>query len=645
MQRSLQPLVRLTLYLVLILLISGIFWLAATVTHSAGRLEQTFIATIESTIYQRAERFAHQFLRDHPGTASELSARLLAQPEERRRCDEKLELMRDQYIRYVYLLWLDPQGRFRFLCDGSDDKGHTLQKFDPDRPKLWMEIYRRGEIRILDQSQYRGLWKSLLFPIRDGNRTRAMLVVDYSTEFLTTLHRLISPVQNTLRTILYITIGLALLIFVQLLLLFLIRNKSIRDPLTGVHNRGALRHMRYSLPWKHYNLLMIDLDHFKHINDTYGHDVGDMALLHTVKILRKLLHRKDHLVRHGGEEFLIFQYCGKGVDHRRHGIDLAEAILRAFRETPMHHPAYGEIHLRVSIGLYASSSGNEEFDQVLKKTDLALYRAKSSGRDCYMEVSGEEKRSDTVKFDNVKRYIEQNRIVCEYQPIFLRDGKTVVKYETLVRLRQDDGTLLYPNDFLNAIWQTNTYIRMTRQVLEKAIETFREHPIPFSVNFALQDLLDENIFALIREMASREPETISRMSIEVLEYHNFTNVERLSTVLHRFKDLGISIILDDFGAGHANFLILQHLPIDEFKIDRQLIVENLKNPKAKKLLIALTRYARETGMKTTAEFVADEQIFRALQEIPVDYLQGYYLGRPSLRIPDTAPSREPKNKK
>jgi diguanylate cyclase (GGDEF)-like protein len=153
---------------------------------------------------------------------------------------------------------------------------------------------------------------------------------------------------------------------------------------------------------------MIDLDHFKHINDTYGHDVGDMALLHTVKILRKLLHRKDHLIRHGGEEFLIFQYCGKGVDHRRHGIDLAEAILRAFRETPMHHPAYGEIHLRVSIGLYASSSGNEEFDQVLKKIDLALYRAKSAGRDCYMEVSGEKRRSDTVKFDNIKRYIEQN---------------------------------------------------------------------------------------------------------------------------------------------------------------------------------------------------------------------------------------------
>ena len=632
MYSGLRPLLKLTLYLIFILLIAGLIWLASIISRSSSDLQYALISTIESMLVQRAEHFGDQFQR-HYGKTDYLPYYFRTHPEARQICDEKLELMRDRDIRFVYLLWLDPQGKFRFLCDGSETKGRVMQKFDPDDPALWRRIYRSGIVTIIDQSQFHELWKSLLYPIRTENKTRAMLVIDYSTDFLENLRRLTAPIHQTLQTILYVTIGLVAFIILQLILLYLMRNKSVRDSLTGIYNRNILSQLRYTLPLHNYNLLMIDLDHFKRINDTYGHDVGDLALKHSVELLKSIMKPKDFLIRYGGEEFLLLAHCrGRRRDTGR---KLAQKTLEIFRHTPLEHPTYGKIYLKASIGLFPCPPREMGFDTALKEADLALYRAKKGGRDCYVEVNDGEQRETgrgVLDFSQIKRLIEQDRILCTFQPIYDHAGKQVVKYETLVRLKADDGSLIYPKDFLHVIWHTNTYVRMTRLILEKTIATFREkEEVYFSVNLTLQDLLDEQIVSQIEELARENPETVSRMGIEILEYHHFENIERLRETLNWLKELGISIILDDFGSGHANFFILQYLPIDEFKIDRRLILEAMSNLKAKKLLVSLAGYARETGLKTTAEYIANEKIFTMIQSVPVDYLQGYYLGRPRLK--------------
>ena len=626
---GLRPLLKFSLYLIFLLVLAGSIWLVSIVSGSSTGLEKALITTIESMLVQRAENFAQQF-RNEYRTVKDLPEYFLHHPKAQKICNEKLELMRDRDIRFVYLLWLDSQGKFRFLCDGSESKGRVMQKFDPDDPDLWRKIYRSGIATIVDQTQFNELWKSMLIPIRDGGTTRAMLVIDYSTDFLENLKRLSAPIQKTLRTILYITAILVVFIIVQLILLYVIRNKSVRDSLTEIYNRNILTQLRFTLPLHHYHLLMIDLDHFKRINDTYGHDVGDQALRHSVHLLKSLMKKKDFLIRYGGEEFLLLSHC-KGKDPTE-GRRLAAKVLESFRHTPLEHPTYGKIYLKASIGLFLCPPRNLSFNTVLKEADLALYRAKKAGRDCFMEVSAEKNniaQKESLDFTQIKRLIEQDCIRCVYQPIYDHRGIDIVKYETLVRLVDEKGTMIPPKDFLPVIWHTNTYVRMTRIVLEKAIRTFRNRKgVHFTVNLTLQDLLDEQIISELEELATRERETVSRMGIEILEYHHFENIERLRETLNWLKRLGISIILDDFGSGHANFFILQYLPVDEFKIDRRMILEAMTNQKAKKLLISLAQYARDTGLKTTAEYISDERIFAMIQQIPVDYLQGFYLGEP-----------------
>lgn len=632
-----QSLSKTTLYLFLLLLAGGFFWINSVIAESSRQISETFVKTVESLMTQQAENFAHQFRGLFP-TSDTPASYLLQHPELQRLCNEKLELLRDKSIRYIYLLWEDPRGRFRFLCDGSDQKSRPLQKFDPDDAELWTRIYRSGQPKILDQSQFQGLWKSLLFPIRVDGQTRAMLVIDYSTRFVGYVRQITEPVQKKLHLVLYLSGGLILLILLQLLLLLLVRNRSVRDPLTGIYNRGALRLLRRTLPLDQYNVLMIDLDHFKRINDTFGHDVGDLALRHAARLLSKTLGPRDHLIRYGGEEFIMLQHRKK--PDPRYGRQRAEEILERFRQTSLNHAHHPPIPLRCSIGLFNQTTGTLDFDTILKKVDQALYQAKKSGRNCWMEVPDKSlthEEGSPVNFESVQRWIDEGHLFCEYQPIYDRSGRKIIKYETLVRLRDAEGRILYPNRFLSMVWHTNTYIRLTRQVLEQAVDAFRDRDLPFTVNLTLQDLLDGKILQILRELAINDPYTVARLGIEILEHHDFDNIPLLEQSLRELKELGISIILDDFGAGHTNLLLLQSLPLDEFKIDRKLVLDLKNNPRAGILIHALTHYARQTGIKVTAEYVCDAEIFQRLQSLEVDYYQGFHLGRPGPLPPLNTP--------
>jgi diguanylate cyclase (GGDEF)-like protein len=617
--------------LLLAVLIGGFIWLAVEIRLNSEQLEKRFLHIIESTILRHAEILRKQLF---PRTSlrKPLYRYLKQHPEIRKQCDEKLALLFDDNIRYVYLLRLDPEGKFRFLCDGSDEKSRFNRKFDPDDPEKWRRIYNDGKTALIDQSHYRGLWKSLLYPMRapDTNRTEAMLVVDYSTEFLSSLRSVTAPVSRLLDTIFFIIVVLVLLVLFQLFQLFMVRRRSYRDPLTGIYNRSLIPWLRKTVVWKNYHLLMVDLDHFKLINDTYGHNVGDRVLIHTTRQIGLLLGKHDYFIRYGGEEFLILSHTQRSSD----GLNLAQRIMKRLVEHPYRDPNYGEIDIRVSIGLYRNIPSDTPLETLLKRVDLALYKAKKSGRNRIIEFSQEALELPIVTgetppdFIRIKSWIEGGGVRCHYQPIHDRRSGEIVKYETLVRLLDDSGRLREPREFLREIWRTNTYLRLTQQVLRNALETFRGKRIPFSVNLSLQDLWDEKVLGDLEELARTYPETIRYLQIEILEYDRFEDLETLRRSLQKIKALGVSIVLDDFGSGQTDILLLGQLPIDGFKIDRTIVAEAVRNDRIRELIHFLGLYARKIGITCTAEYVADESIYRMLKEMPVDYLQGFYLSFP-----------------
>jgi diguanylate cyclase (GGDEF)-like protein len=235
---------------------------------------------------------------------------------------------------------------------------------------------------------------------------------------------------------------------------------------------------------------MVDLDHFKLVNDTYGHSVGDRVLIHTTRQISQLLGKHDYFIRYGGEEFLIFSHADRSSD----GLILAQRIMERLRNHPYTDPNYGEIDIQVSIGLYRDIPSDIPLETLLKRVDLALYKAKKSGRNRIIEFSHETLELPSAPqgtppdFIRIKSWIEEGGVICHYQPIHDRQTGEIVKYETLVRLLDDGDQMREPREFLREIWRTNTYLRLTQQVLLNALKTFRGKRIPFSVNLSLQDL-------------------------------------------------------------------------------------------------------------------------------------------------------------
>ncbi|HEV2753065.1 MAG TPA: EAL domain-containing protein, partial [Solirubrobacteraceae bacterium] len=410
------------------------------------------------------------------------------------------------------------------------------------------------------------------------------------------------------------------------------------EPLTGLFNRRRFeeelvaeigRARRYGTPAA---VLALDLDNFKFVNDSLGHQAGDRLIVRVAELLRRRLRRSDVIARLGGDEFAIVLPRAGEAQAR----EVAHALQDALRaEAGQGLPR----RVTASIGVtllapYAHASAQD----VLMAADIAMYDAKEGGRDRVAVYDPLRRRHTNMearlnRAEQIRRALDEERLVLHAQRVLSLTGDPCPRHELLVRLRAEDGSLLLPAEFLAVSERFGLIQEIDRWVARQAIGLLAAHQatghdLCLEVNLSARSLGDLELVGHIEREAVRTGADLRGLVFEITETAAIDNLERAQLFTRRLADLGCELALDDFGAGFASFASLKHLNFDYVKIDGQFI-RNLVHDETDQLVVhSVAELARELGKRTIAEFVEDEATLAMLREQGVEYAQGFHIGRP-----------------
>lgn len=542
----------------------------------------------------------------------------------RKEIEDILSLLVTKNIKYVYIIFKDKDGKFRFLADGSkEEKARPNQKFDVFNPQ-WYEIFTTKTDVLIKQSKLKSLWITYLSPIIQNNEVRAILAVDFSVSKLKQINALIDSLRVFLFVFIVITLGLLGFVMFQLYKYSILRKRTFIDPLTGVYNRNYLNDISPYIDLSSYAIALIDLDNFKTINDTYGHDVGDIILRTIAHRLKEILKDKEHIIiRYGGEEFLLF--IKKDIADP---IKLLEKLRKQIANHPINIGNTDKLKVTVSIGLYEDAEKARSLEQAIKSADIALYKAKKEGKNRLIKYS-EEIGTGLYSINDIKDALEESRILCEYQPILNLETGEVLHYEALVRLVDKKGKLIYPSQFLFEIKGTLLYSQLTQKVLEKNFSILKSNSdIKIAVNLSAEDIVNQSIIDFLINKAKENKDIVSRVILEILETEEITNYNLFREIIQELKQAGYKIAIDDFGTGYSNFTHLINLKVDYLKIDASLIKNITKDELTYQTVKTIHDFATNIGVITIAEFIATRDILIKVKEIGIKYGQGFYLAKP-----------------
>jgi diguanylate cyclase (GGDEF)-like protein len=410
---------------------------------------------------------------------------------------------------------------------------------------------------------------------------------------------------------------------------YYLRKKAFKDSLTGLYNRTYLEEIYDQINLKNYHIALLDIDYFKNINDSFGHDAGDKVLKEVAKILTKDTRKFDDIViRYGGEEFLIFiRKSSRKFGYQ--SLNIIERIWEDIQKKKIRVDKEHVIDITASIGLNISTENEKFISEAIKKADIALYRAKNTGRN-KIEIYDEdkEKSSKLVSINLIKELIENKSFICHYQPIIDLASNKIAYFEALVRLIDKDGNLIYPNDFLPVIQNTYLYSKLTKEIINYNVEILKMYPsIVVSINLTPTDLFNKSTILLLKEIA-KDKDISKRIYLEIVETENIISYQKMENTLKTLKSLNYTIGIDDFGSGYSNFIYLIKMNVDFLKIDANLIKNLDKDDMSYVVVSTIKNFCKETGIKTVAEFAENRIIYEKIKELGIDYVQGYYLGKP-----------------
>ncbi len=393
------------------------------------------------------------------------------------------------------------------------------------------------------------------------------------------------------------------------------------DVLTGLKNRLSYKKDRRKL--KNPALILININRFKHINEFYGVKIGDFILKEVAKSLKKIVSNIDNisLYRIGGDDFgLLLENKDK-----EYAVNMVNKILMYFNS---HTFEYQETYIDISVSVGIS------FDKKLLETaDMALKVAKNSNRKYYCIYTP--KLNNTKKLEKniqemrqLKKAISNDNIIPYFQPIWDNLNNKIEKYEILARLKDENGDILTPNFFLNAAKEAKLSGIITTTMLKSAFKILQEHDISLSVNISASDILDIGSKKEIITILKANRQFSNKIIFEILESEEIENYHDMKDFISMVKLFGCQISVDDFGSGYSSFEELLKLDIDFLKIDGTLI-KNIDNDKQSQYIVeAIVNFAKNTNIKTVAEFVHSKTIFEKVKSMNIDYTQGYYIGRP-----------------
>jgi diguanylate cyclase (GGDEF)-like protein/PAS domain S-box-containing protein len=417
-----------------------------------------------------------------------------------------------------------------------------------------------------------------------------------------------------------------------------LRYLADHDPLTGLLNRRAFareleahleRVRRYGPAGA---AMILDLDHFKNINDTLGHGTGDELIVTLAQALRDRLGERVAIARLGGDELAILLPDGD-VD------ETARDVLEAVRTQRIASPSGRLRSVSASIGIAGFDEEGLTAEDVLANADLAMYEAKDAGRDramAYRPAHDSSSRLDgRVSWpDIIRDGLDEDRFVLQAQPIMnLATGDTG-QFELLLRLRDPFGELIAPAAFLPAAERYDLIGAIDRWVVSRSIamlaeENRRGRRLTFEVNISGRSTGDPELLALIEgELRAHEVDP-AQVIFEITETTAVANIPRAQEFAHRLAALGCRFALDDFGAAFASFYYLKHLPFDYLKIDGEFVRGCVADRTDQLVIQAVVDIARGLGKRTVAEMVGDEETLKLVRDLGVDYVQGFHIGRPA----------------
>ncbi len=399
---------------------------------------------------------------------------------------------------------------------------------------------------------------------------------------------------------------------------------SYTDPITSLPNRMAFRHSYDDMNTSDENyLFLINVINFKDINHSFGIIIGDKVIKEIALKLQSIVFQTTYqkLYRVYGDEFAFF--------HNETTVEEAYALAKEIKSKFEKYTIFIDANLDIQIDIAISFSNTRPIFQTAL---IAMQNLKNNTHKSilyYDEQMDYQKRSQkNIKMLKLlKEAKEKQLFIPYYQPIVDTKTQKIVKYETLIRI-QKEGELISPGDFLTLSKKYKYYRYITRSVIEKSFTTFKNRSESFTINFSQADILNDTTIHYLLSIIKNNPETASRLTIEIVESEDITFTQKILDFRKELKKHGVSFAIDDFGSGYSNIVNILKLQPEYIKLDGSIIQSLAEDPKNYSFVENIISFAKKNNIRTIAEFVSSKKIYELVLKLDIDLSQGYYFHKP-----------------
>lgn len=379
-------------------------------------------------------------------------------------------------------------------------------------------------------------------------------------------------------------------------------------------------------------VLLLGLDRFRHINETFGHPAGDDLLFNTAWRLAATVNESDTIARFGGDTFAILS--PSLASGSQEALNLAQRLARALAE-PFEVEAQ-KIYLTASIGIAVYPSDGIDAAQLIRNAEVAMNRAKDKGRDGYQfytEGMNEQAATRVSLEAAMRRGLENDEFQVYYQPKYgLAEGR-IVGMEALVRWRHPERGMVSPVQFIPLAEESGLIVELGEWILRESCRQLRQwqaegHDLTVAVNLSARQFKQPNLMIVLEDILKGAGLAPSKLELEVTESAMMADVDKAIATLQHMRDLGLGVAMDDFGTGYSSLSYLKRFPISKLKIDQSFVREMHNNPADVAIVDAVLTLSRSLGIKVVAEGVEDARHVEMLRARGCDEYQGYYFSRP-----------------
>ncbi|MEF2966456.1 EAL domain-containing protein [Paenibacillus sp. M1] len=437
---------------------------------------------------------------------------------------------------------------------------------------------------------------------------------------------------------LYLLLGVTLLIFVIFLVSwcailfdrYVLEKMAYRDTVSGLPNRNEMNRFFDTVGGQDsIGVLYLDLDKFKAINDTLGHQVGDMLIEQVAKRLSEFAQSGREVFRIGGDEFLLIS---APCDYEQAKI-LAEDILNSLKK--VYSIQGNELYITASIGISIGSGQAKDRTALLKSADTAMYRAKGAGKNRYCFYSEEMGHLEVRKMElekDLRLALDNDQFYLVYQPKWNARENLLAGWEALIRWKHPRLGMVSPGEFIPIAEETGMIVPMTRWTLLQAcrqckIWQDRGMHKPISVNLSVRLFQTGRLRAMIRHALEETGLHPRMLELEITESMVLHDIQDIIGQIESLREMGVRISMDDFGTGYSSIGLLDRIPLDALKLDR-LFINNLETPTKRAVISAIILMAENLELEVIAEGVESREHVEFLMQLGCHVMQGYYYGRP-----------------